>query len=232
MGLLTSARNVPIMRAAVWLTPPRSATARPNRRVFLQLRLDRYFASPPKACYINKLPNELIAEILVYTAHDTTHVEKMHCDPIELPDKHWSTREDTTSLDEPDDSQCIAGLRFVRGCATFCHEVPWNWLEVNRVCKRWRDVAHSSHEFWSRIPLQSLRATVRSLQCSGTFPLRLIAHFNSPWQARNCLKHSLEQLHRISEISLTGKTIYTCSWEDVGEWLCSPAPALQRLCLN
>ncbi|KZV72194.1 hypothetical protein PENSPDRAFT_751102 [Peniophora sp. CONT] len=211
----------------------RRHSARPNRRVYLQLRLDRWITSPKKPCYIDKLPLELLIEILIYTSCDITHYETLHRDPYKLPDTHWSLRtDDRPSKDVRSDLRCIADFRFHSGCEMFCHRLPWNWLEVTRVCKRWQDATHASAQFWSRIPLQTHYALSQALQRSGSLPLRLIARFIDEWQVRTRLGQSLQQLHRISEISLTGQTIDNCGWGHVEKWLRSPAPELRRLCLE
>ncbi|VDB88648.1 unnamed protein product [Peniophora sp. CBMAI 1063] len=216
--------------------------ARPNRRApYLQLRLDRYFTSPSKPCHINDLPLELLGEILVYVAYDTVHEDILHCDPITLPDTHWKARTDDGNNDKVwppaeypvfGDSLCIAELRFHNGCREFCSTLPWNWLEVTRVCKRWRDAAHSSPAFWSRIPLQNPMIAWRSIGLSGTLPLSLIAHFATKWQVRRTLDQALRLLHRTNEVSLTGQVINSVEWDYIASWLCSPAPELQRLHLE
>ncbi|KZV72195.1 hypothetical protein PENSPDRAFT_683893 [Peniophora sp. CONT] len=214
----------------------RTDNVRPHRRVSLQLSLHRYFTSPRRTCYINQLPLEILVEILVHVSNDTENHEKLHCDPFKLPNTHWSKREDvddsTWWLFGPSNVRCIADLYYRDGCSHFCHSMPWNWLEVTRVCKLWHCAAHSSAEFWSRIPLQTKDALSRSLQLSGALPLRLIVHFDRRWQVYDSLKRSFEQLHRIGEISLTGQTLYTCDWDNVSAWLCKPAPNLRRLHLS
>ncbi|KZV72193.1 hypothetical protein PENSPDRAFT_751101 [Peniophora sp. CONT] len=217
--------------------PAKGQVSRINRRVQLQLSLDRYFTSPPKPCFINHLPLELLVEILVYVSYDTTHTEQHHCDPFSLPDTHWSIRDDTDEkapLWADGSETCVANLRFHRGCKLFCHAMQWNWLEVTRVCKIWHCAAHSSAEFWSRVPLQTADAYSRCLKLAGSFPLRLHAQFDNRWKVNRCLQDCLGlELHRISEISLSWKTLVNDVWSmEVEKYLRNQAPELRRLCLH
>ncbi|VDB88647.1 unnamed protein product [Peniophora sp. CBMAI 1063] len=209
---------------------------RPFRRpVHVQLLLDRYLEipAPSSHCFINELPLELLVEILVHVSYDTTHTEQRHCDPFTLPsdDAHCDADDALAAKG----ACCIADLRFAGGCKTYCHTMPWNWLEVTRVCKTWYHAVRSSAEFCARVPVQTQDALSGSLQRAGAIPIRVHAVFDDHWKAPRRLASLLErELHRIGEIFVSWKTIKANERFDVTSSLRKEAPMLRslRLCFS
>ncbi|VDB88646.1 unnamed protein product [Peniophora sp. CBMAI 1063] len=204
-----------------------------HRPVLLQLSLDRYFSTSstkvlPAHCFVNDIPLELLVEILVLVSYDTTHTERRHRDPLTLPDTDGDS-DGATAVG----ASCIAGLRFERVCETHCHSIAWNWLEVTRVCKTWHRAAHSSAEFWSRVPLQTSDALSRSLELSGVVPLRLHVVFDENWKAQQRLTTFLDsQLYRIGELFVSWTSPRESRWPEIGDHLRSEAPQLRSLRLH
>ncbi|KZV72187.1 hypothetical protein PENSPDRAFT_751097, partial [Peniophora sp. CONT] len=113
------------------------------------------------------------------------------------------------------------------------NKLPWNWVDITRVCTLWRDTVYLSAEFWTRIPLQTVRTVARALQVSGGMPLRLFADFKIPWKPRDALALALASLPRITELSITGTTILSCDWYHVARCLSArPATNLRRLTMH
>lgn len=145
-----------------------------------------------KPCYINRLPPELLIEIMAYMPF-YTKCARRHCHPFQLPDRMFDEDDedqpDPTPSFAPDTlSDCAAERRSRSGCIIYCPSGPfsWNWLEVMRVCKDWYSICHACPEFWTRVPMNSHTMVDRALKLSHGRPL--------------CLAYTMKngQLHGIS----------------------------------
>ncbi|VDB84961.1 unnamed protein product [Peniophora sp. CBMAI 1063] len=182
-----------------------------------------YFRKP---CLINRLSAELLMEILSYLPLTPENVGiRVHAAPFGLPEvPDENSGYEAGGIGHSDEYEgdldissyamriaqrssgygtCLAELHFQNGCARFCSQQRWNYLEVLRVCKHWRDTTYGCPQFWAHIAPQNLWTVARSLELSGQLPLSIVeSKERRKWLSVEAMSLVLEHLYRVRSLEV------------------------------
>ncbi|VDC04723.1 unnamed protein product [Peniophora sp. CBMAI 1063] len=196
---------------------------------------------------INALPLDVLQEILCYlpfirSSYTTHH----HCnidshddvgarDPRQdLDARRYLTGSATHELDDGalSDHQSLSP-RLPRACTLSCVQIPWNWLEVMRVNRRWYRAAHQSPSFHSRIATQNIFAARRSVVLSQNEPVYIVDNFDTylPTEERRAgVRFAIEMaLSRAVDITLIiERKGFESFMSKLRPLFARPAPQLRR----
>ncbi|VDB84955.1 unnamed protein product [Peniophora sp. CBMAI 1063] len=186
---------------------------------------------------------------------------RIHTDPLPLPvlDEDADNHEDDGPQNEGEDDDnmmdfneydlqrarrsadygtCLAELYFRNGCARFCMSARWNYLDVVRVCKHWKETVYACPQFWANITPHDRGSVSRSLTLSRNLPLDIIVDASSGTK-RSLMAFDLilRALHRIRDLEIrtySTDSLSRATWAKtlVDRLAESPAPRLGSLRIN